>query len=140
MADGGKGSTQRPRSVSDEEWASRYDAIFQRDLRQSNEVRMEQCQGFCEAQSFKHLIQSLTEERNALRSEVTSLRMSSQRLVETCSGLMRNIPDVPTVKDSLTVPLVANTATTRALIEGIMSTPTCGHPFCQCVVVCKEAK
>lgn len=31
MSDGGKGATQRPRSVADEEWASRWDAIFGRD-------------------------------------------------------------------------------------------------------------
>ena len=31
MSDGGKGSTQRPRSVADEEWANRWDAIFGRD-------------------------------------------------------------------------------------------------------------
>jgi hypothetical protein len=31
MSDGGKGSTQRPRSVADEEWVSRWDAIFGRD-------------------------------------------------------------------------------------------------------------
>lgn len=31
MSDGGKGSTQRPRSIADEEWASRWDAIFGRD-------------------------------------------------------------------------------------------------------------
>ncbi len=30
-SDGGKGSTQRPRSIADEEWASRWDAIFQKD-------------------------------------------------------------------------------------------------------------
>ena len=30
-SDGGKGHTQRPRSVADEEWASRWDAIFGRD-------------------------------------------------------------------------------------------------------------
>ncbi len=29
--DGGKGSTQRPRSVADEEWANRWDNIFGRD-------------------------------------------------------------------------------------------------------------
>ena len=28
MSDGGKGSTQRPRSIADEEWANRWDAIF----------------------------------------------------------------------------------------------------------------
>ena len=31
MSDGGKGSAQRPRSIADEEWASRWDAIFGRD-------------------------------------------------------------------------------------------------------------
>lgn len=31
MSDGGKGHTQRPRSIADEEWASRWDAIFGRD-------------------------------------------------------------------------------------------------------------
>jgi hypothetical protein len=31
MSDGGKGSTPRPRSVADEEWANRWDAIFGRD-------------------------------------------------------------------------------------------------------------
>lgn len=31
MSDGGKGSTQRPRSIADEEWSSRWDAIFSRD-------------------------------------------------------------------------------------------------------------
>ena len=30
-SDGGKGHTQRPRSVADEEWASRWDAIFGKD-------------------------------------------------------------------------------------------------------------
>lgn len=31
MSDGGKGSTQRPRSIVDEEWANRWDNIFGRD-------------------------------------------------------------------------------------------------------------
>jgi len=31
MSDGGKGHTQRPRSVADEEWANRWDAIFGKD-------------------------------------------------------------------------------------------------------------
>jgi hypothetical protein len=30
-SDGGKGSTQRPRSIADEEWANRWDNIFGRD-------------------------------------------------------------------------------------------------------------
>ena len=30
-SDGGKGSTQRPRSIADEEWANRWDAIFHKD-------------------------------------------------------------------------------------------------------------
>lgn len=33
MSDGGKGSSPRPKSVSCEEWANRWDAIFQRDVR-----------------------------------------------------------------------------------------------------------
>lgn len=33
MSDGGKGSSPRPFSVSDEEYASRWDAIFSRDLK-----------------------------------------------------------------------------------------------------------
>lgn len=31
MSDGGKGQTQRPRSIADEEWSNRWDAIFGRD-------------------------------------------------------------------------------------------------------------
>jgi hypothetical protein len=30
-SDGGKGSTPRPRSIADEEWANRWNAIFGRD-------------------------------------------------------------------------------------------------------------
>lgn len=60
-----KGSTPRPIGVSNEEYAARWDAIFQRDL-------------------------------------------------------PRPLP--------------------ASLIEGIMSTETCGHPFCECVDVCREAK
>jgi hypothetical protein len=33
MSDGGKGSSPRPKSVSNEEYANRWDAIFQRDKR-----------------------------------------------------------------------------------------------------------
>lgn len=35
MSDGGKGSAQRPKSVADDEWASRWNAIFGRDKEQS---------------------------------------------------------------------------------------------------------
>lgn len=31
MSDGGKGSTQRPRSISQQEYEARWDAIFGRD-------------------------------------------------------------------------------------------------------------
>jgi hypothetical protein len=31
MSDGGKGHTQRPKSIADEEWATRWNAIFGRD-------------------------------------------------------------------------------------------------------------
>jgi hypothetical protein len=33
MNEAGKGSSPRPKSVSDEEYANRWDAIFQRDKR-----------------------------------------------------------------------------------------------------------
>ena len=36
MSDGGKGSRQRPRSVSNEDYANRWDAIFGRDLKNNN--------------------------------------------------------------------------------------------------------
>lgn len=39
MSDGGKGSTQRPRSIADEEWASRWDAIFGRDSDKAKQQR-----------------------------------------------------------------------------------------------------
>ena len=96
MADGGKGSTQRPRSVSDEEWASRYDAIFQRDL-----------------PKLQH------EERNAYMDAITQ-----------GTGITQDGKRID--PESVRLP--------ASLIKGIMSTETCGHPFCQCVDVCKEAK
>ena len=34
MSDGGKGSAPRPFSVSHDEYANRWDAIFQRDLKE----------------------------------------------------------------------------------------------------------
>lgn len=33
---GGKGSGRRPMSVSQEEWNNRWDAIFQRDIKEDN--------------------------------------------------------------------------------------------------------
>lgn len=36
MSDGGKGSKPRPFSVSHDEWANRWDAIFQRDIKEDN--------------------------------------------------------------------------------------------------------
>ena len=41
MSDGGKGSSPRPKSVSCEEWATRWDAIFQRDVRVIEEQQNE---------------------------------------------------------------------------------------------------
>lgn len=38
MFDGGKGSTPRPLSVSNEEYATRWDAIFGRDLKEKQRV------------------------------------------------------------------------------------------------------
>jgi hypothetical protein len=40
MSDGGKGSKPRPISVSDEEYANRWDAIFQRDKPKEQEALM----------------------------------------------------------------------------------------------------
>jgi hypothetical protein len=41
MSDGGKGSSPRPKSVSCEEWANRWDAIFQRDIRKIEDQKNE---------------------------------------------------------------------------------------------------
>ena len=41
MSDGGKGSTPRPFSVSNEEYASRWDAIFGRDKPKEPEPKLE---------------------------------------------------------------------------------------------------
>lgn len=79
-----KGSTPRPFSVSNEEYAARWDAIFQRDLP-------------------AHVDPANTSEKRVEKED--------------------EIKHVP-----------------RSLIEGIMSTETCGHPFCDCKDVCKEAK
>jgi len=38
MSDGGKGSKPRPISVSNEEYAARWDAIFQRDKTSDNDA------------------------------------------------------------------------------------------------------
>lgn len=41
MSDGGKGSKPRPFSVSQEEYDSRWDAIFQRDLPKVSESEVD---------------------------------------------------------------------------------------------------
>jgi hypothetical protein len=41
MSDGGKGSAPRPKSVSNEEYANRWDAIFQRDMRKIEDQQNE---------------------------------------------------------------------------------------------------
>ena len=41
MSDGGKGSAPRPKSVSNEEYANRWDAIFQRDIRKIEDQQNE---------------------------------------------------------------------------------------------------
>lgn len=40
MSDGGKGSSPRPFSVADEEYAKRWDMIFSRDLEEVKEVNI----------------------------------------------------------------------------------------------------
>lgn len=44
MSNGGKGSTQRPRSIPDEEWANRWDAIFQKEPKDAESVQVEETQ------------------------------------------------------------------------------------------------
>lgn len=45
MSDGGKGSGRRPSQVSTDEWNSRWDAIFSRDLKEtSDEHNIQQTQ------------------------------------------------------------------------------------------------
>jgi hypothetical protein len=41
MSDGGKGSSPRPFSISQDEYEKRWDAIFQRDLKQDTPVEQE---------------------------------------------------------------------------------------------------
>lgn len=41
MSDGGKGSSPRPKSVSSDEWANRWDAIFQRDVKKIEDQQNE---------------------------------------------------------------------------------------------------
>ena len=40
MSDGGKGSSPRPFSVANEEYAKRWDAIFSRDLEEVKEINI----------------------------------------------------------------------------------------------------
>jgi hypothetical protein len=51
MSDGGKGSTPRPLSVSDQEYADRWNAIFNRDSETDKTTRNNQ--ETQEAQNFK---------------------------------------------------------------------------------------
>ena len=45
MSDGGKGSGRRPSSISTDEWNSRWDAIFSRDLKENkNEHELQESQ------------------------------------------------------------------------------------------------
>jgi len=41
MSDGGKGSSPRPYSVSNEEYANRWDAIFGRDIKNDQEKALD---------------------------------------------------------------------------------------------------
>ena len=45
QAEAGKGSGLRPRQISDDEWNSRWDAIFSRDLKENkNEHELQESQ------------------------------------------------------------------------------------------------
>lgn len=54
MSDGGKGSAQRPRSVSSEEWSSRWDAIFQQDFPVTKQLPASLIEGIMSAESCVH--------------------------------------------------------------------------------------
>jgi hypothetical protein len=41
MSDGGKGSSPRPFSIANDEYAKRWDAIFSRDLKQEEDQKIE---------------------------------------------------------------------------------------------------
>jgi hypothetical protein len=88
MSHGGKGSRPRPFSVSQQEWDTRWDAIFSRDLKentmqvrvQENESKVGQCgcgrsptgkcigwHGLSEAEFQSRLQNYLAEEANAAK-------------------------------------------------------------------------
>jgi hypothetical protein len=57
MSDGGKGHTQRPRSVADEEWANRWDAIFGKDKQPAEkEVKDGLHMGYRDVQDGVHVL------------------------------------------------------------------------------------
>ncbi len=41
MSDGGKGSSPRPFSIANDEYAKRWDAIFSRDLKEEEDQKIE---------------------------------------------------------------------------------------------------
>jgi hypothetical protein len=41
MSDGGKGSSPRPFSIAHEEYSKRWDAIFQRDIKEEEQEKKE---------------------------------------------------------------------------------------------------
>jgi hypothetical protein len=59
MSDGGKGSTQRPRSIADVEWANRWNSIFGRDnvdiYKQEQEKELKDGQGLRSGDLQEHI-------------------------------------------------------------------------------------
>ena len=110
-----KGSTPRPFSVSQAEYESRWDAIFQRDLPVVKESLTVQI-----GDTTPEMMREWTPEEK-------------EKLVEAMEGILQK-------SNSVELHQIKAGEPSRSLIEGIMSTETCGHPFCQCVDVCKEAK
>ena len=119
----GKGSQPRPISVSNEEYAARWDAIFQRDLPEVKPTGYDN--GLSQDYDAK-LGRWFAEKPNA-RQEV---REAFADVIATGTGIMQNGKRID--PESVRLP--------ASLIEGIMSTETCGHPFCDCKDVCGEAK
>ena len=64
MSDGGKGSSPRPFSVADEEYAKRWDMIFSRDLEEVKEVNISVAQ-LAEQRPPKSKVEGSTPSRDA---------------------------------------------------------------------------
>lgn len=65
MSDGGKGSAPRPFSVSNEEYAKRWDAIFGRDQEDDKPTGMSDIASKVLPQTVKDNVERFTDESNS---------------------------------------------------------------------------